>query len=289
MRHVLALVLACIVGLLAASPASAAAEAPIRDPEFTLRADGFLVTLRGEAESARVMLTFYRHGQMSYYETAAQITEDSVKARFGRFGELDYTFTPRADKRPKCKGADGRIEGTFRGTFDFTGEDHYVSIDADHAHGSFELFPAAGCKGPPAARVTEDFAGAARAGKGGVTLTAAAGGRGRGTYLLAFTLPTKKGPRVFIKGFRAERLEGMVIERGVEVVARPGALDWDRAAGIARLTPPAPFRGNAELRRRPHSRSIWRGSLRIPVLGGQPIGLTGGRFRASIGSGSITE
>jgi len=81
----------------------------------------------------------------------------------------------------------------------------------------------------------------------------------------------------------------MLVERGVQVMTRPGALRWDLAAGTAGLTPPAPFQGSAEFRRRPHGRSIWRGSLRVPLLGGRPIHLTGGRFKASLGASSILD
>jgi len=122
MRRALVLVSVVVVGLAAASPAASAGEPPILKPEFTLHADGFLVTLKAETDSAHVVLTLFRHGQSAYYETAAQITEDSVKARFGRFGELDYTFTPRPGNGASCKGGDGTSEGTFRGSFDFTGD-----------------------------------------------------------------------------------------------------------------------------------------------------------------------
>jgi hypothetical protein len=287
--------------VLAAIPATAAsaAESPIRRPEFTLHADGFLVRLRSETDSSKVVLTLYRHGQTAYYETTARITEDSVEARFGKLGELDYTFAPAAGKEPRCKGADGTREGTFQGTFDFTGENRYVTIDADRAHGSFELFPAAGCEEQSAGQARATPSRRARsAGPGGrgqaeakgeVTLQAAAGGRRRADYLLAFTMATKRGVKLFINGFRAEKLEGMLVERGVQTAAPPSALRWDRAAGVARLTPPAPFRGSAELRRRPHGRPIWRGSLTVPILGGSPVRLTGRRFRASIGPGSLTD
>lgn len=293
MRRRLPLVLAALFLLIGmGSSAAAAGEPPILKPEFELRADGFLVTVKAEASSEKVVLTLYRHGQIAYYTTAAQITEDSVRARFGRFGELDYTFMPASGKRPKCKGTAGTEEGTFEGTFDFTGENDFVSFEADHADGTFEQAPAEGCKKPAArvlARRNTAKGGAGGKGEDEVTLSAVAGNERRGDYLLAFTLPTKKGTRLFINGFQVEEREGMLIERGAQVAARPGALRWDRATGIAILDPPAPFRGSAELRQRLHGDSIWRGSLRIPVLGARPARLTGSRFKASIHTGSILE
>lgn len=279
MRRALVLLSVVVLGLLATSPVASAAEASILKPEFKLRADGFLVGLKVESDSRHVVLTLLRHGQIAYYEATAQITEDSVKAHFGRFGDLDYTFTPAAGKRPRCGGARGLREGTFRGTFDFTGENGYVKFEADHAHGTFEVVRSSECE---RARVD--------AGKGKedeVTLTATTGRRPPVDYLLVFTLKTNKGPRLFLNGFRAEKREGMLIERGAQVITRPGALQWDPKAGTARLNPPAPFQGSAEFRRRPHGKPIWRGSLRVPLLGGGTLHLAGGRFKASLGTGSI--
>lgn len=292
MRRALVLIPVILVSLLAASPTVRAGEPSILKPEFTLHADGFLVRLKAETDSAHVVLTLFHHGQTAYYETAAQISEDSVKARFGRFGELDYTFTPGPGGRPKCEGGDGTSEGTFRGTFDFTGENGYVKFEAGHAHGSFEAFPTAGCEEPDPTPASPKFTPAPRGrSKGGdeVTLVASRGDKRRTDYFLAFTGDTKKGRRLLLNGFRAEKREGMLVERGVQVVTGAGDLKWDRAAGIARLTPPVPFQGKAEFRRRPHGKSIWRGSLRVPLLGGRPIHLVGGRFKASLGAGSILD
>jgi hypothetical protein len=283
MRRALALASSVLLGLSVASPPAAAEEAPIREPEFQLHADGFLVTLKGESDGAHVVLTLFRHGQTAYYETAAQITENSVKARFGRFGELDYTFAPAAGGQPKCGGTKGTSEGTFSGTFDFSGENDYVRFEAAHAHGILKLFPDGECKKPP---IAARRAAARREDKEDeVTLQATSGGRRRTDFLLAFTLQTKKGPRLIVTGFREE----MLVERGVLTIARASALQWDLKAGTARLTPPAPFQGTAEFKRRPHGKPVWRGSLRAPLLGGGTLPLAGGRFRASLGTGSILD
>ena len=119
-----------------------------------------------------------------------------------------------------------------------------------------------------------------------MTLLATDEGKRDTDLLLGFTAHTRKGRRLLLDGSRTEKSEGMLVERGVEVLARPGALAWDRAAGIAHLTPPAPFQGSAEFRRRPHGRPIWRGSLRMPLLGGGTVRLTGRRFKATLGPGS---
>lgn len=233
MRRALVLVLVCGAALLGTGPTSAAArEGPLFKPEFRLHADGFLVQLKVESDGKHVVLNLFRHGQSAYYETAAQITEDSVKAHFGSLCDLDYTFTPASTpgKGAECAGARAKTEGTFRGRFDFAGENDYVKFDIGQAHGSFEVFPSAECrKAPPLLRPKRDEE---------LTLTAT-------------------------------------------------ALRRDPESGTVHLDPPAPFQGSAELRHLRHERPVWRGSLRVPVLGGGTLHLTGGRFKVSMGHGSI--
>lgn len=273
--------------LLGTGSTSAWAGETILKPEFKLRAEGFVVELKTESDSRHVALTLWRHGLSAYYETKAQITEDSVSAHFGRLGDLDYTFTPAAGKGPDCAGRIASPEGTFRGSFDFTGENGYVHLEADHAHGSFETFPAAACERAQALLRRKPAKGSRQAKE--VTLTAVTGNRHRGEALLAFTLPAKKGTLLYLNGFRAEEREGMLIDRGATIITRPRVLRWDPKLETARLDPPAPFRGSAEFVRRPHGKSTWLGSLRTPLLGGGTLHLAGGRFKATFGKGSIVD
>jgi hypothetical protein len=303
MRRLLPLVPAILALLLAASPAASAAEAPIRDAEFKLSADGFQIGLKAEAEGETATLSLFRHGQVAIYQVPAKVTENTVQAKFGKFGELDYTFTPALGKSPKCKGAEGITEGTFTGTFDFTGENHYVSFEADQAHGTFAIFPMEGCEEPPKSfKPPTGTSGPTKVGSNGskdakpdagksedeATLNALSGGKRLVSYLLVSPLPTKHGgTKIFFYAFRAEKLKGMLAERGAEVIAGPGAFRWDLGAGTAHVAPPAPFTGSAEFKRRPHGKAIWRGSLSVPVLGGKPMRLTGPAFSASLGSGTL--
>jgi hypothetical protein len=303
MRRLLLLVPAVLALLLAASPVAWAAEAPIRGAEFELKADGFQIGLKAETEGEKATLSLIRHGQVAIYQVPAKVTENTVQAKFGKFGELDYTFTPGVGKSPECKGADGTTEGTFTGTFDFTGENHYASFEADQAHGTFEQFPVEVCEGSPksskpstveslfgTAALTSSNGGAAGAGKSEdkATLIATTGGKRLVTYLLASPLVTKgAGAKIFFFAMRAEKLKGMLVERGAEVAAGRGAFRWDLGAGTAQVAPPAPFTGSAEFKRRPHGKPIWRGSLSVPVLGGKRMRLTGPGFEASLGKGSL--
>jgi hypothetical protein len=282
MRRALVLISVLAAALLGtASTVAAAGERPLLKPEFELRADGFLVQLKTEPDSSRVFLSLGRHGLIAYYDTAARITEDSITAHFGRLGDLEYTFTPTPGGSPHCAGRAAAPEGTFRGSFDFTGENGYVQIEADHARGSFASFPAAACEKAQALRRRKPAKD--------VTLTASVGNKQRGEYLLAFTLQSKRGPRLFINGFRAERREGMQIERGAQLITGPGALRWDSRLETAHLDPPAPFRGSADFSQRPGKKPSWTGSLRTPLLGGGTLHLAGGRFKVELGHGSLID
>jgi hypothetical protein len=302
MRRLLLLVPAVLALLLAASPAALAAEGPIHGAEFKLKADGFQIEVKAGSENEKVTLSLFRHGQVAIYQAPAKITENTVQAKIGDFGELDYTFTPGVGKSPECKGADGTTEGTFTGTFDFTGENHYVSFEVGQAHGTFELFPLEACEGSPKsskpstvespvgpAALISSKGGAAGAGKSEdkATLIATTGGKRLVSYLLASPLVTKGGAKIFFFAMRAEKLKGLLVERGAEVAAGLGAFRWNLDAGTAHVAPPAPFTGSAEFKRRPHGKPIWRGSLSVPVLGGKPMHLTGPGFHANLGSGTL--
>ena len=133
--------------LTVAGPAEGASAVSSGVAEFQLHADGFLVAVKTEVSEKKVDLTLYRRGQVAAYEVPATLGENSLKAQFGRFGELNYSFIPG----PGSGGCGGSGEGTFRGTFTFTGESRFIEFAADHAHGTFFTDAANGCKegGPP--------------------------------------------------------------------------------------------------------------------------------------------
>jgi hypothetical protein len=296
MRRALVLLLASLAALLALSPTASAAERSLRQAQFELHADGFVVSVRSEIDGEELALTLYRRGEVAYYQAAAEITDETVKARFGRLGELAYTFTP-ASGAGTCAESE---EGTFHGTFTFTGENEYVHFEADHAHGAFLRALPKGCKQPQGPRIPAPSIGRAS----GPRHPSGAAKKAKGPkepkeatllvtsrrlpirYLLVFDGVTNKGTKVLISAFQAEKLEGMEIERGAQVLAGPGAFRWDLTTGTARIDPPAPFRGGAALVRRPDGHHLWRGSLTVPVLGAKPTRLVGAGFEAKLTEGS---
>jgi len=284
-RRVVLIHTASLVALLSAVPMASAAEAPIRDAKFELHEGGFLVTVKGEVNEEGIVLTLYRHGEVAVYETKAEYTGDTVKARFGRLGELEYTFTPDRRAGPCAEFA----VGTFEGNFAFTGENEFVKFEADRARGSLLEPPKVGCKEPRRARAASRRApsGARRE---GAEEEAALLVHSRLPLpvrsMLVFETEGEHGRRVFFSAFEQEKAEGMLIARGAQVVAPRRDFTWNLKAGTAQVDPPAPFTGSATFKRRPGGRPLWQGSLRAPMLGGQPFRLAGGDLQAQLIKGS---
>lgn len=272
------------VPFLARAATASATEAPIREVKFQLHEDGFLVVVRSEPVDEKLTLTLDRHGEVAYYETPAEVTEDTVKARFGQFGELDYTFTPGLRAGP-CSGF---ATGTFEGTFDFTGESEYVRFEAPRARGTMLGAPNKGCEGGRRA-VAAPRRAAAEATREVADDEASLLGHSAPPWpirsLLVIELEAKHWHRVLFDALQNEKVEGMLVARG-EAVAPRRDFTWNLKAGTAHVAPPAPFSGSATFTRRPGGHSIWSGSLEAPVLGGEPMRLAGADFRMQLLKGS---
>jgi hypothetical protein len=290
MRRALVLVGALIVALLVAvSALAASAEREVeRELAFGLNAEGFAVTVFVSNNDGDVNATMIvrRGPRVAYYSTPAEVTAERVTAQFGGMGELDYRFAPKRNGHVDCTGSENG-EAVFEGTFDFTGENGYVHIEADHAEGSFQIYP--GPKNCQQARLARR---AARYHPSysdeGATLHARAGSRSkRGMREVVVLDQGGHGPhKVLLYATLAEAREGMVVARGVRLGAGSSAFRWNLEAGIATLRPPPPFTGSATFTRHGHdSHGTWSGSLGMPILGGEPVELAGHEFRAFIHKG----
>jgi hypothetical protein len=290
MRRALVLGWVLFAGLLVAPPALAAGSGREvqRELGFSLEAEGFAVEVFVSNNDGDVNATLIvsRGPQVAYYFTPAKVTAERVTARFGQLGELDYHFASKRGGSIDCSGAE---EGAavFEGTFDFTGENGYVHIEASHAEGSFQVYPQP--KSCPEMRL------ARRAvryhpsySSQGATLQARAGSRAKGTIREVAALDEgRRGPhKVFFYAALGELREGMTVSRGVQMTARSGAFSWNLERGAATLRPPAPFTGSATFIQ--HGRDghgTWKGSLSMPIFGREPVDLAGSEFRAFIHKG----
>ena len=194
-------------------------------------------------------MTIYRRHHFAEYGAPAQISESTVKAKFGNLGELDYSFAPEGQKSAKCFGGAGS-KASFTGTFTFTGENGFIHIDADHASGFYEVEPEpSGCparrcrptrpphpRGPPATarRCSPEPSGRGRTGSAACGRWPWSGATGKQATVTA----------AFVEVHR-----GLSIVRGAEVNAPAHAFEWDFGTGTATLAPPAPFAGAATFTR----------------------------------------
>lgn len=293
MRRALVLAGVLFAGLLVGVPALAvgAGREIERELSFGLEVEGFTggVYVSNNDGDVSATLILNRGRQVAYYTTPAKVTAERVTAEFGKLGELDYRFAPKLNGNVECDGAE-EGEAVFEGTFNFTGENSYVRIESDHAEGSFRIDP----EPKSCARNRLDRL-AQRAvpyhpfySDEGATLGARAGSRAKGRMreVDVFDDGRRGSHKIVLYAFLAEAREGVAVARGVQLAAGSGAFRWNLEKGTATLRPPAPFTGSATFTRHGHDgHGTWRGSLGMPIFGGESVRLAGGAFRAFIHKG----
>jgi hypothetical protein len=292
MRRALTLLSVLLAALAVAAP-NASAAAPKHGLYFNLHAKGFWINAKSAVGSDRLRLLLDRHGEVAYYYVDAKVGEDSLRARFGGLGEVDFQFRPRArEGKLGCGHAEGGWQqGTFRGSLVFRGEHDYAMVDAHRARGWMKTLPRH-CGGGGGGREevggeVEIFGAPARASstiaETGARLEALAGPRLPSTFFDAYIENRAAGIRTVFNGLRQERRGGMFVMRGAQVYGGASSFTWDLGAGTAVVAPPAPFTGRAYFKREA-SGGRWTGSLRVPILGGAPLRLTGAAFAAHLGA-----
>jgi hypothetical protein len=290
MRRALALLPVFLVALAVAAPHAGAAK-PRHGLYLNLHTKGFWINARSPLGSDRLRLLLDRHGEVAYYYVHARVGEDSVHARFGSLGELDFHFEPeQGEGALGCGGGDGGWQrGSFRGSFVFRGEHDYAHVDAHHARGWMKSAPShcgGGHRKGGGAQV-EVLGAAASASSAiaetGVRLEAVAGTRLPSRVVYCFIENRSAGVRAVFNALREERRGPMVVMRGAQVYGGAASFTWDLGAGTAVLDPPAPFSGRAFYKREGRGTG-WTGSLRVPILGGRPMRLTGSAFVAHLGA-----
>jgi hypothetical protein len=287
-RFILAAILS--VSLFVAVPVFAAdAEREVeRELAFEVDVEGFdagvFVSNNDGDVSATIILS--RGARVAYYSAPAKVTAERVTARFGSFGELDYRFAAKPNGRIGCGGSETG-DAVFEGTFDFTGENGYVHIEASKAEGSFQIYPAPkNCAPQRLARRAVPYHPSYSETGATLQATAVAPDRRRGREISVYDEGGRGAHDVFVFATLAEKREGVSSARGVQLTAGSGAFRWNLKRGTATLRPPAPFAGWATFHRHGHhGRGTWKGSLSMPIFGGESVKLTGGAFRAFIHKG----
>jgi hypothetical protein len=289
MRRLLVLLPVALAVLLATAPASA--RTVERDVRFKLHRDGFAIEVAAEddgREEASAVLNLVRDRQNATYFAPATITAKRVSARFGRLGTLDFTYAQQGASAHRSPLGGEAVD--LEGSFTFTGENGYVRFAADRAVGGAheETYPSS-YRGAPSRRLRRAVPYTPSYSKEGATLVAStrSRGSGRARELYVYDIGPGAGGRYRAEafGYLWEKREGMIVSRGASLPMGARSFRWDLEAGTATVRPPAPFSGVATFARRPHGRPAWTGSLSIPILGGEPIGLAGPAFHAYLHRG----
>jgi hypothetical protein len=282
-------------------PAASAVTASGAGPEhgtvvlvkLELKASNGLHAHLENSEDGMFALELRREGQSVTYQVPGEATEGGLKARFGRLGLIDVAFIPTrtlnsTEPGRGCTGAPRTLrEGVFTGTIDFTGEREFVRIEGPQATGSMSVISQWECPGveavAPFARVSRLFAATSRDQKGErESATLAAIRRGFSSYFVAGVAHRNSGGKSIFLGARIEIREGMNIWRMTVARGRASAFDFDHSKGTATLRPPAPFSGHASFAARPRGRGLWRSTIRVPLLGANPIDTGGPGFRVTL-------
>jgi len=271
----------------ATAPAASPETGTIVDVELELKASNGLHAQLETSDDETVTLEIGRKGPgVSYsgvtYEVKGKVTEEGLKARFGRLGLIDVAFTPTGtlsstEPSEGCAGEPRTLrEGIFTGTIDFTGEREYVRIEGD-AEGWMSVIPEWQC---PDSKEPMPFAGASgplalSSQKRRESATLYAGTRRCSCLFAAAVHRRYRGGRSLFYLMEEKRHEGMEIVRSTLAKSGSTAFDFDHSAGTASVHPPPPFSGHASFRDRPHGRDLWRSTIRGPLLGVGSVSLFG--------------
>lgn len=291
------LTFAAVTALLAVLAGSASGAGPEQGTvvriELDLKASNGLHAHLENSEDGTVTLELRRKGQTVTYEVPGKATEAGLNVRFGRLGSIDVAFVPTktlssTEPGEGCKGAPRTLrEGVFAGTIDFTGERGYVRIEGPQATGSMSVVSQWEC---PEAEAMDPFARVPlllraaprdeRSERESATLSVAS--PGCSCYFAAGVHHRRSSGKSIFGGVKLETREGMEIVRATEVRGPASAFDFDHAEGTATLRPPSPLSGRASFKALPNGRPLWRSTIRVPLLGAEPIDTGGPGFAARL-------
>jgi hypothetical protein len=280
-------VLAVLLAIFPAGAAGAASESEtVVRVELDLPAsNGLRAHLEtSEDEDVTLLIERRKHGVAKgvVYEVPGQVDETGLRVRFGRLGLIDVDFTPTVtldatEVSPGCTGAPRTLrEGVFTGTIAFAGERGYVRIEAPQAEGSMSVFPHWQCPEEDELNPFELIPGVPQlrnrpAGGERESASLYALGRGCSCFFGAGVHHRHSGGRSVFYGARFEHRERMEIGRVTTAVGPASAFDYSHKAGSATLDPPPPLKGRATFRTRDSKRTVWRSTIRVPLLGAAPL------------------
>jgi len=222
----------------------------VQEGEIALPVD--LVAVIARARGARVE-----------YVVPGTVSEDTISAQLSAFGSIDMRFEPSGTLgtyRQSCSRtlAKGQ-EGSWIGTFQFSGENGFTSASATEAR---PIWPGIG--------VCEESS--VSSGGPGAWLSVS------GPMGFNFDAAQNKGPGTPVE-FEAsgrEQMPGLSIRSEIWIGGSAKTFTYDKRLRHALVRPPAPFSGSARFTRKSGQRhGTWSGSLRVDLPGlSAPVNLT---------------
>lgn len=284
-RSWLAAGLACLALGVVWVPAAGAAEEEEREGfggAFQVKAsDGYsitaLVSQRRSDGQGFLLLFVTRKREGVLYSTRAKVTPDEVEVDLGPLGEIDFDLVLSGrEKRERSLCDPQPVEfsaGTYRGTFEFRGEESYTRASATRVPLRMRPLLNIVCGGETSIESSGSTLPGAR-------LRVFARGQAR---RLSFQVNANRpGARVFYEARTQEMRDGIEITRFVEGIALGDAFAWDPLLRTATLTPPAPFSGGASFHRAAAPLNRWTGDLALDFPGRSNVRLAGAATRAGL-------
>jgi hypothetical protein len=295
--------LACAALALLLLPAAAHAVKPgyeVRSKKLALVLDlgvsnGYSVDLLTQGNT--VVVGVSKDGAVAFYRSKGTVSLRRVEADFGSFGRISARFSGRTlvgDLSKRCKGRSPAVAvGTYRGTFQFKGEDNYVEVATDRADGLGNQDYRRVCR-KRGDRGQSNRTSATRplpteSNQGATILSVESESPERVISLSAIGLESiaRGGKRTAEPGVSVivgveEGHENVAIER-LAVLEDERGLTFSppkvRPVSIA-VTPSSPFAGTATFLQEPGFPASWTGDLNVTLPGAAPIPLTGLDFKA---------
>jgi hypothetical protein len=271
---------AALFGL--AGPAESEADAPGATGVFKVDAsNGYSMLVIGYSKRAdgRGTVTMFvgREGKAAIYLAPATVTSSLIRANLGDLGRIDLQLhlsgvvkqeTSACEKRPLAFEA-----GTYRGTFEFRGEEGYAEAKATAVHSLIRPLLNFVCGG-------RGFGEIVGAGPPGARLRLFS--RHGGQALRVQANENRPGAPMIYEATLDERLGRLKVARVVEGRVPGDAFSFAGSLRTAVVHPPAPFSGSASFHRRAAPDNRWTGNLGIDFPGRSNVPLTGPAFRATL-------
>jgi hypothetical protein len=216
---------------------------------------------------------------VAIYRTSATVTDSTVEADLGKFGQISVKEKRTGRKRAvpdSCEGETMRqIAATrYEGKIEFHGEEGFTEVSASGAPFDYRIYRAFACAtegGHPAGNALP-----------GARLSVHR--LPEENELMLDAVQDRPGAAITVSVQIDETRGDFVITRATGARTRAGsaAFRFDPQLRHATLSPPAPFAGHATFRRGASAGNRWTGNLTVDLPGDADYPLTGPRLEVSL-------